>query len=84
MIDIGVTFLPSTAVIFANPTIMLFSWGGQFVAVGTWWREAVASASDMGCGTVHRAVVVAIYSFVVPLVSISLLVPCVKMGTSYP
>ena len=77
------SFLSSPTKIFANPMIMLFSRGGQPVAVGTWWREAVASASGMGCGMVHRAVVVAIYSFVVPRVSVSLSVPCTKVETSY-
>ena len=76
MIDIRVTFLPSPAVFFANPTIMLFSRGGQPVAVGAWWREAVASASGVRCGTVHRAVIVTIYSFVVPWIPVSLSISC--------
>lgn len=75
--------IPSPAVIFANPTIMLFSRGHQPVAVGTWWREAVTSASGMGRGMVNRAVVVTIYCFVAIWVSVSLSVSCMKARTSY-
>ena len=64
--------------------IMLFSRGCQFVAVGTWWREVVASASGMGCGMVHRVVVVVtIYRIVVIWVSVSLSVSCMKTERSY-